>query len=256
MIRTIFVPLEISNSDEVIIRYAIELSKHFKSRLVFLKTFLPAEYAYPTSGMASIPATQEALVLERKELHTEKINYLKSEFPSLESLEFELKVFSGSPLDLINETAEESNSDLIVIGTSGASGIGELFGTIAEKVTRESSCPVMVIPDEFEFRPFQKMSLALDVDNVENRLHLNTLFHIANSFTSSLDVVNVSENLEKADINHNMIYNRIKNEFNENVNYFTIRILLKEDEEKAIDEYIERNNIEIFINCFFLVLFQ
>jgi hypothetical protein len=89
------------------------------------------------------------------------------------------------------------------------------------------------------------MSLALDADNVENRLHLNTLFHIANSFTSSLDVVNVSENLEKADVHHNIIYNRIKNEFNENVNYFTIRILLKEDEEKAIDEYIERNNIDM-----------
>jgi nucleotide-binding universal stress UspA family protein len=245
MIRTIFVPLEISNSDEVIIEYAIKLAKHFKSRLVFLKTFLTAEYAYPTSGMASIPATKDTLVLENKELHNEKLNYLKSVFPDLDSLDFELKVFSGTPLDLVNAEADESNADLIIIGTSGASGIGELFGTIAEKVTRESACPVLVIPDEFKFRPLRKVSLALDVDNVENRLHLDTLFHIANSFKSSLDVVNVSENLEKADIHHNIIYNRIKNEFDENVNYFTIRILLKEDEEKAIDEYIERNNIDM-----------
>lgn len=245
MIRTIFVPLEISNSDEVIIKYAIELAKHFNSRLVFLKTFLTAEYAYPTSGIASIPATNEMMVLESKELYKEKLNYLKSAFPKLEAIDFELKVFSGAELDLVNRVSDDSDADLIIIGTSGSSGIGELFGTIAEKVTREASCPVLVIPDEFEFIPFQKVSLALDVENVENKLHLDTLFHIANSFTSSLDVVNVSEEIDKAEINHNIIFNRVKNEFNENVNYFTIRILLQEDEEKALDEYIERNNIDL-----------
>jgi len=37
----------------------------------------------------------------------------------------------------------------------------------------------------------------------------------------------------------------VKHEFDENVNYFTIKILLKEDEEKALSDYIERNDISL-----------
>jgi len=245
MIRTIFVPLEISKSDEAVINYAIELAKHFNSQLLFLKTFLSAEYAYPTTGMASFPAADETLVLEGRELHKEKLAYLNSEFPKLKSVEFELKVLAGSNIDIIHEVANDTGVDLVLMGTSGASGMKEILGTIAEKVSREASCPALVIPDTFEFAPPQKISLALDVDNVENQLHLDTLFYIANSFSSSIDVVNVSDDIDKADIHYNIIFNRIKNEFDDNVNYFTTRILLKEDEEKALSEYIERNNIDL-----------
>ncbi len=245
MIRTICAPLEISRSDEVVINYAIELAKHFNSKLIFLKTYTLAEYAYPTGSLAGTPTTNEMMVLESKELYNEKLNYLKSDFPKLDSIDFELKVFSGAEPDLVNKEADNSDADLIIMGTSGASGIGELFGTIAEKVTREASCPVLVIPDDFEFKKFRKVSLALDVDNVKNKLHLDILFHIANSFASSLDVVNVSKDLDEADINNNIIFSRIRKEFDKNVNYYTLRILLEEDEEKAISKYIERNNIDL-----------
>jgi len=245
MIRTLFVPLDISKSNEVVISYAIELAKQFHSRIHFLKTFLAAEYSYPTSGMASIPVSDSSLALGRMEIYEEKLMYLQDKYPELDSIEFELKVLEGVESDLVNEVAESSGADLILIGTSGASGINELFGTLAEKITREASCPVLVIPDEFEFARPHKISLALDADNLENKLHLDTLFYIANSYAASIDVVNVSDHIDKADIHHNVIYNRVKNEFDENVNYFNIKILLKEDQEKALSEYIERNNIDL-----------
>ncbi len=52
----------------------------------------------------------------------------------------------GIPADKILEYAEESNIDLIVMGTHGLTGIKKfLIGSVAEKVVRHSRVPVMVI---------------------------------------------------------------------------------------------------------------
>ncbi|MDD3245614.1 MAG: universal stress protein [Methanosarcina sp.] len=52
----------------------------------------------------------------------------------------------GSPAEKILEYAEESNIDLIVMGTQGLTGIQRfLIGSVAENVLRHSKIPVMII---------------------------------------------------------------------------------------------------------------
>lgn len=52
----------------------------------------------------------------------------------------------GIPADKILEYAEENNIDLIVMGTSGLTGVKRfLIGSVAENVVRHSKIPVMVI---------------------------------------------------------------------------------------------------------------
>ena len=46
----------------------------------------------------------------------------------------------------IVEYANENNIDMIVMGTHGRSGISHvLMGSVAEKVVRKSSCPVLTV---------------------------------------------------------------------------------------------------------------
>lgn len=245
MIRTIFVPLEISNSDDAVVKYAIEIAQQFDSHLVFFQSYSMTEYAYPSGGMASMTPPVPEFVKEKGELRREKLNYLVRNFTELTNMEFELVIDTGAALDLVPDTAAQTKADLIVIGANGASGMEELFGTIAERLTRLAPCPVLVIPDDFEYRPMRKIGMAVDVDNLENDLHLSILFDIAKKFQTTLDIVNVSEDIDKADMRHNKIYQRMKKEFDSNVNYFTISILLKDDEEKALSEYIDKNHIDL-----------
>jgi nucleotide-binding universal stress UspA family protein len=52
----------------------------------------------------------------------------------------------GSPAEKILEYAEESNIDLIVMGTQGLTGIQRfLIGSVAENVLRHSKVPVMIV---------------------------------------------------------------------------------------------------------------
>jgi nucleotide-binding universal stress UspA family protein len=57
-----------------------------------------------------------------------------------------LKTEEGSPADVVLKTIKEEDIDLVVIGTSGKHGLDRfLLGSVAEKVVRSSTCPVMVI---------------------------------------------------------------------------------------------------------------
>jgi universal stress protein A len=52
----------------------------------------------------------------------------------------------GSPAETIAKRAADIGADLIVMGTHGRSGLGHVFiGSVAERVIRLASCPVMTV---------------------------------------------------------------------------------------------------------------
>lgn len=62
------------------------------------------------------------------------------------NLKFHAILRYGNPSEEIVKFAKENNIDLIVMGTSGRSGLDRfLIGSVAEKVIRTAPCPVMVI---------------------------------------------------------------------------------------------------------------
>jgi nucleotide-binding universal stress UspA family protein len=53
----------------------------------------------------------------------------------------------GDPADEIVRYAQSHGIDLIVMGTHGRTGVSRaLLGSVAERVTRTASCPVLVVP--------------------------------------------------------------------------------------------------------------
>ena len=60
------------------------------------------------------------------------------------NLKTELKV--GNPAETILKTIEEEHIDLVIMGNSGKHGLDRfLLGSVAEKVLRNATCPVLVV---------------------------------------------------------------------------------------------------------------
>ncbi len=58
----------------------------------------------------------------------------------------EMVVKRGYPVDMIIETAENRNCDLIVMGTQGHGGLAQMIiGSTAQKVMKRSKIPVLVV---------------------------------------------------------------------------------------------------------------
>ena len=71
----------------------------------------------------------------------------------LEKIDWEKCTDEGQAATAIVHQAEQMQADVIVIGTHGRSGLPHmLLGSVAEKVSRMASCPVLTIrPEAFQF---------------------------------------------------------------------------------------------------------
>ena len=57
------------------------------------------------------------------------------------------KIVEGSASTAIAARGEEIGADLIVVGTHGRTGLAHaMLGTVAERVVRRASCPVLTVP--------------------------------------------------------------------------------------------------------------
>ncbi|GHH97250.1 universal stress protein [Neobacillus kokaensis] len=55
-------------------------------------------------------------------------------------------VLDGDPSKMILEFAKENNSDLIIMGSRGLSGLKELYlGSVSHHVVQKAACPVLIV---------------------------------------------------------------------------------------------------------------
>jgi nucleotide-binding universal stress UspA family protein len=66
----------------------------------------------------------------------------------------DFKVVSGVPFLEIARYAGEHETDLIVMGSRGRTGLSHLLiGSVAERVLRKAPCPVLTVKERFKAEP-------------------------------------------------------------------------------------------------------
>lgn len=136
-IRTILLPTDFSRHSEYAWGMARSLARDHGARLVVLHVRFPdlllgGSYPLPPQD----PQGQRQLLLEELQRHC----------PAEISIAVEHLVKDGDPASEILQCARALNADLIVLGTHGRSGMGRLLlGSVAEKVVRRASCPVLTV---------------------------------------------------------------------------------------------------------------
>lgn len=140
MPERILVPVDGSNRSEEALEYAIET---FPEASITAVHVLEAGHGDggTLSGMTgNLP--DESAAMERSEEILESVRELAAE----RGAEIETQRGRGRPDRLIVKRAEDGKYDMIVIGSHGRDGVARvLLGSVAEKVVRRSSVPVLVI---------------------------------------------------------------------------------------------------------------
>jgi nucleotide-binding universal stress UspA family protein len=89
---------------------------------------------------------EEETMNELRSNAVKQFGKMKSEFPSLPLV---TEILYGSPAVVIVDYIREKEIELVVMGTKGASGLKELLiGSNAEKIVRNSPCPVITVRKE------------------------------------------------------------------------------------------------------------
>jgi len=117
--------------------YAMSLASDWSARLTVMTVL-----EFPPGMDPEYPLNQHYLTQRMSEA-TDELAELKQR--SLRRrIQVGTRIATGIPSLEINQAAEEEDSDLIVVGTRGKSGLAHvLLGSTAERVIRTARCPVL-----------------------------------------------------------------------------------------------------------------
>jgi nucleotide-binding universal stress UspA family protein len=143
--RRILVPVDFSASSKLALEHALELSQKLGSTVRVVHAWEVPAYLRPdltvwAGEVSTSLADQVRLGAETAMREFSRDNGLDGN----ESVTCEL--LPGAPYNTILTVAEDGKFDLIVMGTHGRTGLSHaLLGSVAEKIVRHASCPVLTV---------------------------------------------------------------------------------------------------------------
>ena len=129
------------NSKEAVMT-AIEMAEKYKARLSIIHVMPPAIYPmFAEAATILSEGPKESLLLKLEE-------QMQTEYGAAlgEHIKHNLVVLDGHVSSEILKYLEENQTDIVVMGSYGLSGMGlVVFGSVAKRITHKAPCSVMII---------------------------------------------------------------------------------------------------------------
>lgn len=166
MINKIIFPTDFSDNAAKAMHFAGEVAQFTGAELLLLHAqHIPAvdvQYAAMIMDNAMHELKQQSQIeLTRLKEIVERDYFLKK---------VSISVDFGFARDLIIDKAEDTNADLVIMGTKGASNIlDNLLGGITANVMKGIKKPLLVVPSDAHYHKFKKIAFAslLDATDIE-----------------------------------------------------------------------------------------
>lgn len=139
--KRILVATDFSEASDAALDYAIDLAKLLGAKVVVLHAYELPVYGFP-SGALIATAEMAATIMNGAQAGVAAM----CEKRKSKGVELSQVVRQGAAWEEVALVAEEVSADLIVVGTHGRKGIAHaLLGSVAEKIIRTSTRPVLTI---------------------------------------------------------------------------------------------------------------
>ena len=143
-LKRILCPMDFSDPSFEALKAAGELAQTYSAEMILVNVVQPVQ-AIAAPG---VPASYSV-----KEYYEQMSEAARKSFEDIvenrvpQGVKVRTKVLEGQPADEIVREAEAEKADIIVTATHGWTGWRRfVFGSVAEKVVRLSTCPVLTVP--------------------------------------------------------------------------------------------------------------
>lgn len=257
--KRILVPTDFSPCAANALDFAVQTARILKAEITLLHVFDVTGYIYPDTVEADIDYRQAML-----DEANDKLSVLKNKVKMEEDFTVSTSVYEGNVTEGILQTIEDLDSDFIVMGTLGASGLKEmLIGSQTATIIGKSKVPVMAIPGEYKWKKPDEILLATNYFE-EDPVILDFLFEFAYQFSANINAIVFTSNEDKAIVivehtKRAFDYERMLRE-QYRVERFSVKELLGDEFEDTLEEYVDQNGIDLlamvthkrsFLNRFF-----
>lgn len=195
--KKILVPCDFSAQSQEAFKVAIEFASKSKGEITLLHVFaIPALYktGYAGEPLAFDPAYFADIEKDAKG-ELEKMKKRAASKP----VKINTEVVYGELISTIKNLIETKKIDLVIMGTSGTSGLTEIIiGSNTEKVVRYSPVPVLAVRKSFELKTIKNILLptALGLNQTDFINKIKTLQDFFNA-TLHILLVNTPDNFRR-----------------------------------------------------------
>ncbi len=171
--ETVIVPVDFSETSLNAARYAAKLLTGYYGVNMVL------HHVYEKNSQAE----ESARKLEELKTHLREISIVKTEILAEQGSDF---IFE------LEKLARHRSADLIIMGITGRSPIGQsLIGSNTLKMVEQKVCPVLVVPNDYNYRDVKNVLLISDFKNVFANTPSVPIIKIIKTFSPNLHILNV-----------------------------------------------------------------
>ncbi|QNL50394.1 universal stress protein [Olivibacter sp. SDN3] len=186
---TIIIATDFSNAASNATRYAAALGEHLQIKNLILyhsyHHMILKDNISQEKGLLHQLKNKSLLNLEQQR------SSVQNKIPSSISIQLitdELPLVKG-----VDRIAQKQQAKLVIVGTTGKSKIEKMFiGSNAASLARDSSIPLLLVPEDAIFKAFEKAVYACDLIKVDKMTPVDTLFNIVKKWRLKLLILHVS----------------------------------------------------------------
>ncbi|MFX0557905.1 universal stress protein [Maribacter sp. CXY002] len=192
--RTVLIPTDFSANAVHAINYALKLFDSEKISFYFLHAYADEVYGPSINQKGySIEQLKEKVKTSSDNLLQELIHTLKENTSNPKHSFNTLSVFD-SLVDAVNDLVNEKNVDLVIMGTQGKTKDKNItFGSHTVQVFKYVKCPVLAVPESFQFKKPKKIVFPTDYLLPYKKRELKLLDSLASMFTSEVHLLYISD---------------------------------------------------------------
>lgn len=184
----IVVPTDFSELSKIAIRYAVKIANKLEGNVTLLHVI---DFQRTMSSTIKMETNSRDMVRTINDEFEDIVNEISSRMMVKTPIRCEIAKGASFSEAIVKES-KKLKSGLIVMATRGASGIKKaLFGSNTVSVLEASHVPVLVVPDEAEFKPFRNVIYATDLRHIEKELAI--LIPYVEKFGSTIHILHIVE---------------------------------------------------------------
>jgi nucleotide-binding universal stress UspA family protein len=238
LVLTNFTPISINA-----VNYAADVAAFIHADLEIINVCeLPiafTEVPLPTYDIDRMLKEAERQLTDLKQAVTNRLPHLIS---------IETVVKQGDILSEINRYCEELQPFAVVMGAETATAFEQLmFGGKTLSAVHQLHWPIMVVPDDVQFKGIKKIGLACDFKNVIDSVPAAEIKMMVHNFNAELHVVNVypeklGAGIEASDVAESGLLQSMLQDVNPIYHFIS-----DNDVEDGINDFADKNELDMLI---------
>ncbi len=166
--KKIIVPVDFSEISSNALDFAIDFNEIVKGEIILLHVLELPSYSFSTIGEMDLNQPDRFLNAKFMEgAHNRLTEWSKRVTEA--GQEVKLRMKHGNPYQGIAKEITEEKANWIIIGSTGAAGLSEIFlGSNAERVIRHSECPVITVKGPCKIADMKNIVFASDLSEEQN----------------------------------------------------------------------------------------